>query len=448
MHKLRAVWDEIVNSLWFLPSLFTLGGGALAILLVNFNDRIVGDLERSDVWWLFGGSAGGARSVLESISGSIITVTGVIFSITIIALQLASTQFTPRVLRQFMGSRGNQVVLGVLIGTFTYTLLVQRTIRSEDAAEEFLPEIAVTVAVLLALTSIGFLIYFINHAARSVQAAVIIDSAAGDTRRALERIFSQVAERAAEVMPAADRVVVAPDQEPYRVLSRKPGYLQSFDRLALREEASRRRRLVRLEVEIGEYILPGQHIMSVWPAQSCDEAGADAFCDALVLGGERTPYQDVKHGIIELMDIAVKAMSPAINDPTTAVNSFQRMGEVLLDMAWREQGDDIERDDDGTPLVVLRRPGFDDTVNLAFDQVRHYATENPTVAVALLNVLGELAGLAPLSLRAPLLLQVRHVLRQAELDIEHEHDMERVRRAAERALEQGAKPEPERRPYR
>jgi uncharacterized membrane protein len=208
-----------------------------------------------------------------------------------------------------------------------------------------MPAIAVTVAVLLALTSIGFLIYFIDHAARSVQAAVIIDSATEDTLARAASAYSRT---------GSSRTTVAADDAggdrsarrgaaPWCTRS-QPGYMQAIDRRSCATIAAEPA-AVRLEVEIGEYLLPGQVIMSVWPA-SWDEGGAaDELCDALVLGMERTPHQDVKHGIIELMDIAVKAMSPSINDPTTAVNSFQRIGEVLLDMAWREQGDDVERDD-------------------------------------------------------------------------------------------------------
>jgi uncharacterized membrane protein len=442
MHKLRAAWDEIVDSLWFLPGLMTLAAAVLAVLLVSFNDRIIGDLERADVWWLFGGSAEGAKSVLESISGSIITVTGVVFSVTIIALQLASTQFTPRVLRQFMASRGNQVVLGVFIGTFTFTLLVQRTIRSEATANEFVPAAAVTMAVLLALTSIGFLIYFINHAARSVQAAVIIDSAAADTRRAIARMFPDHIESPDRPSGEDAAMAVDRDEEPYRVRAASAGFIQAVDRRALREHAIDAGLLVRLEREIGEHVLPGEHVMSVWPARGCDEDSTAQLCDALILGQERTPYQDVKHGIIELMDIGVKAMSPSINDPTTCVNAVQRLGEVLLDLAWRDRGADTECDDDGNLRVILRRPRFDDTVALAFNQIRHYASGNPTVAVSLLRTLANIATLAPPSARAPLLHQIRHVASSAQLEIEQEYDRERVRQAFEEALETAAWPPP------
>jgi uncharacterized membrane protein len=448
MNRISTLWNDVVDSLWFLPALLTLLGGMLAVLLVRFNDAIVGDADRADIWWLFGGTAEGAKSVLESISGSIITVTGVVFSVTIIALQLASSQFTPRVLRQFMASRGNQLVLGVFIGTFTFTLLVQRTIRSEDAGDEFVPAVAVTMAVLLALTSIGFLIYFIDHAARSIQASVIIDSATGDTRRALRRVFPDEA-----AMPAApaedgagsDAGAVDREDAPWAVESRGAGYVQSVDRAALREAAAEHGLLIRMEVEIGEFVLPGHHVMSVWPASAEDGRIAGMLCDAMIMGHERTPHQDVKHGIIELMDIAVKAMSPSVNDPTTAVNAVHRLSEVLLDLAWRDRGADVERGDDGRPVVVMRRPRFGDCVDLAFNQVRHYAAGNPTVAVTLLASLGELAALSPEDARPPVVQQMQHVIRTAHIGITHQHDLARVDHAAAAALRRASAPVPRRR---
>jgi uncharacterized membrane protein len=446
MEKLRTLWQNLKDSLWLVPGTMTLAAGALAILLVRYNDDIIGDVDVTDVWWIFGGSAEGAKSVLESISGSIITVTGVVFSVTIIALQLASSQFTPRVLRQFMADRGNQLVLGVFIGTFTFTLLVQRTVRSGEVGDEFIPAIAVTTAVLLALTSIGFLIYYIDHAARSIQAAVIIDSAMKDTLTALHRMFPVRIEPddSGEDDPAG---ISLPDSQPARVPAVRAGYIQAIDRAGLRRIAAEHGLLVRLEVDIGQYLLPGQAVLSVWPEGGLQGEQRDELCNTLVLGMERTPHQDVRHGIIELMDIAVKAMSPSVNDPTTAVNAVQRLGQVLLDMAWRRRGEDVERDDTGTALVILRRSSLEDAVKLAFDQVRHYASDNPTVAITLLELLGELAALSPSSSRSPFIDQIRHVGRSAELGIRHEADMARVADAAAAALARSAAPPPERPPH-
>src|SRR5690606_38896955 len=168
--KLRALWRNIYVSLWFLPAVFT-GVAILAAALLTRADPLLPEgINRRELPWLFSGGPEGARGVLGAIASSFITITGVVFSITIVALQLASSQYTPRVLRTFMADRANQLVLAVFIGTFVYAMLVMRTIHSGgDGYDAFVPIIATTVAGFFAIVSIGFLIYYIHHAARSLQ---------------------------------------------------------------------------------------------------------------------------------------------------------------------------------------------------------------------------------------------------------------------------------------
>jgi uncharacterized membrane protein len=447
MEKFRTVWVRVTDSLWFLPAVLTIAGASLALLLIRYNDALVGELDAAELWWLFGGSADGARSVLESISGSIITVTGVVFSVTIIALQLASTQFTPRVLRQFMADRSNQLVLGVFIGTFTYTLLVQRTVNGGEVGEEFIPELAVTVALALTLTSIGFLIYFIDHAARSVQVSSIIQNITMDTMRALRTVYPSYHDTTGSWdEPLADDLLPMDPDLGRRVRSGGGGYLQALARETLRDLASKHGITARLEVEIGAYILPGQHVLTVWPGAKVGDELTGDLCDTLVLGPSRTQHQDIKHGVIELMDIAAKAMSPAVNDPTTAVNAMHAISRILLDMAWRELGDTRDDDEEGRPQLIIRRPRLGDTVDLAFNQVRHYAVDNPTVAITLMQVLAQLSALSPEAARGPFKRHLAAVIRTTSDRVTDEGDIRRVSGAAEAALLLAAEPPPHRRP--
>jgi uncharacterized membrane protein len=453
MERLKALWKDITDSLWFLPGLLTLAGAALAIVLVANNDDIKEALgvEADEVWWLFGGSSEGALSVLESISGSIITVTGVVFSVTIIALQLASSQFTPRVLRQFMADRGNQAVLGVFIGTFTYTLIVQRTVRGEQLDDVFVPAVAVTVAVLLALTSIGFFIYFINHLARSIQAAVVIDSAAHAALNMVGTVFPDIpSPGVATVVRTADGLLdelgLSPDDaQPVR--APHAGYIQAIDRNALIEAAARHDLFICMEVEIGTYVMPGQTIMRAWPEHEVAQQELARLHSALVLGLERTPRQDLKHGIIELMDIAVKGLSPSINDPTTAVNSIQRMAQVLLDMAWRVRGDSIHSDEEGRPRLIMRRPRLDDVVDLAYNQVRHYGGSNPTVMIAIIEALSTLVSLAPAEARVAFESQLQQSIETAQDRVDDKGDRARLQRAIDEAMRRVELPPPAQRPH-
>ena len=438
MARLRTLWLDMVDSLWFVPAVLTLVAAGLAILLVNINDVILRGLDPTTRWWAFGGSAEGAAGVLSAIASGIITVTGVVFSVTIVALQLASSQFTPRVLRQFTADRANQIVLGVFIGTFTYTLLVQRTLRSGNGTPEFVPNVAVTGAVILALVSIGFLIFFINHAARSIQASVIINTVTEDTIEAIHDVFPDTTVAAGEPLLSADELTAGRPDPPRTVAVRKAGYIQSIDEGSLAQIARQRQLLVRMDVEIGRYVLPGDDVMSVWPGDDVDDAAEDGLRDALVLGLERTKHSDPKFGVIELMDIAVKAMSPSVNDPTTALNAIDRLGEILLDFAWRRRGDRMMTSPDGRPLVIIRRPQLRDTVGIAFDQIRHYASGNPTIAIAMVRLLGRLARLSPLDSHDEFLEHLHEVKRAAEARIKDAEDRQRFDSAVADALRSAA----------
>jgi uncharacterized membrane protein len=224
--RLSLVWTKVRDSLWFLPCVMTLAGAVLAVVITQAERRGAFDVEmlRS---WVFGGGVDGARGVLEAISGGLITVTGVVFSVTIVALQLASTQFTPRVLRNFTADRGNQLVLGVFIGTFTYTLLVLRTVGSAgDRGDPFVPRVGVTVAVLLVLVSIGFLIFYIDHSARSIQVAAILERVTRRTMGDVHRLFPEQIGHGDEAAPTDPR---PPGQPAVTVTAQSAGYLQAVD---------------------------------------------------------------------------------------------------------------------------------------------------------------------------------------------------------------------------
>ena len=435
MARLKAFWFNLVDSLWFVPAVLTGIGAAGALLLVRFNDALLGEVDPTTRWWAFGGTAEGAAGVLSAIASSIITVTGVVFSVTIVALQLASSQFTPRVLRQFTADRANQIVLGVFIGTFTYTLLVQRTLRTGNGQDAFVPNVAVTVAVVLALVSIACLIFFINHAARSIQAAVIIDSVTVDTLKSMRSVFPERTKGDDdEPLIDAAQFTDGRDDEPCEVTCARAGYIQEIDRPALKKVAMQHHLLIRMDVEIGRYALAGEPVMTVWPAEDVTAEARREMRGALVLGMERTPHQDVKLGVIELMDIAVKAMSPSVNDPTTALNAIDRLGEILLELAWRKRGDLVEHSDNNRPILILRRPRLEDTLGIAFDQIRHYAASNPTVAIALTRLLGRLAGMTPANARAVFVEQLLEVKSSAEREISDPVDRRRYDGAAAEAL--------------
>jgi uncharacterized membrane protein len=412
--RLRLVWTKVRDSLWFLPCVMTLAGAVLAVMLTQAEQRGAFDVEmlRS---WVFSGGVDGARGVLEAIAGGLITVTGVVFSVTIVALQLASTQFTPRILRNFTADRGNQLVLGVFIGTFTYTLLVLRTVRSADDGESpFVPRVAVTLAVVLVLVAIGFLIFYINHSARSIQVAAILDRVARRTIGDVRRLFPEQIGHADEAAAPDPRPV---DQPSVTVAAESAGYLQAVDGQSLFRLGKGRRLVIAMEPHIGDFVLPGQALASISPPGEVDEQVFRQICKAFLLGPERTPEQDVEFGIVEISDIAIKALSPGINDPTTAFRCIDRLSEVLLEMGTRAPPRPW-RTEEGKVHYLARHPTFERAVGLAFDQIRHFGASNPGIVRKLLEVFTRLESLVPPSRRDVLHAQATAVLQDARAQIE------------------------------
>lgn len=445
--KLTALWNDIRDSLWFLPSMLTVGAIVLAVITIQIDVADVLPDEPAGVW-LFSSTASGARGVLSAIAGSFITVTGVVFSITIVALQLASTQFTPRILRNFTADRANQLVLGIFIATFTYALLVLRVVRGEQdgvtpedieqAAESgqsitaFVPHLSVTVAVLLAVVGIGFLIYFIDHAARSVQASVIIDRVTNDALRTLERRLPEEVGESGERTPEA----ATPDAQGTVITSHRSGYVQGVDGDALMHLLHAGSLTIRLEPAVGDYLLPGGTLATVWPAGSAaTEEVEKSIRSAYVLGHERTNHLDVELGLIELSDIAVKALSPSINDPTTAILCLDRLAEILLAAGRQEPTAEVRRASNGTGILILPRREFASLVKTALDEIRHYGVDNPRFATAFLERMGDLGQLLPHDRRTPVARQTAAMLRAAREAITERADLREVETAGEAALE-------------
>ncbi|HEU5210134.1 MAG TPA: DUF2254 domain-containing protein [Longimicrobiales bacterium] len=426
--KLRALWRNIYDSLWFLPALFTLGAIIAAELLVRADDLLPGGTDIRALAWLFTGGPEGARGVLDAIAGSLITVTGVVFSVTVVALQLASSQFTPRVLRSFMADRANQLVLAVMIGTYVYSLLVMRTIRSsDDPSQEFVPAVATTFAGLLAVISIGFLIYYIDHAARSLQVDTIMSAV---TREALDTIREEYPDLLGDTPDGTGRDdeedVAFPDGPRTRVFATGAGFLTAVDEGRLLDVSRNAGCAVRMDVQVGDYVYPGTLLATL--ASDADEALVDKARGAFATGASRTPHQDVRLAVVELVDIAAKALSPGVNDPTTAMNSIDRMGELLLELGKRRRPRMRSAEDGAT--IHTNLPGFDDFTRLAFEQIARYAAGQVTVSERMVNVIGSVGGMLPSSRRAAL----RRLLTELEPVLMHPLQLQGDRDAVHVAL--------------
>lgn len=421
-------WRLIIReSLWLIPTVITLLAVVLAIGLVGL-DRTLRFDQRPDLpWWIFGGGPEGTRAVLSTIAGTTITVTGVVFSITIVALQLASSQFSPLVLRIFRADRGNQVVLGFFIATFTYSLLVLRSVLSPgQESEGFVPVLATTGGIGLALVSVAMLIYFIHHAARSIQASTIIEHASKDTIALIHHLFPEdIGEPAASYPSAA-----LPPSLATVIVAKLGGYFQAVDGDTLFDLSEEQTLTVHVERVPGDYVLPGSVLATVWPKTSVDEEMADKVRAAFVIGPERTLQSDVELGIRQISDIAIKALSPGINDPTTAMLCIDRLSDALVHLGRRQRPSHVRIGGDGDVRVALIGPSFEHLVDVALAQIRQYGAKDATVGSHLAATLGRIAAMVPGERRKPFVRHACLMVESSRSELAAQSDVERVEHAA------------------
>lgn len=395
-HRARGLWISLTSSLWFIPSTIVVVSVGLAVALVEVSERI--DAEAlAELPRLFGAGAAGSRGMLSTIAGSVITVAGVTFSITIAALALASAQYTPRVLRTFMGDRANQIVLGTFVGVYCYCLVVLRTIRGGDEGA-FVPSIAVLGGFLLALVSVSVLIFFIHHIAAALQASTILDRVRRATERAIGDLFPDEMEDTID--EDAESVLALKSAAGVKwsiVPTAKTGYVQSVDADGLLSFAREHAVIARMERAVGDFVTAGLPLISVGMSGS-DAAARQASAidlsgkitrsvDALfTINAHRTVEQDAAFGILQISDIALKALSPGINDTTTAVTCVDQLGAVLARLARRRIT--ARTRGDGSHLrVIATGPTFGSFVSLAFDDIRRNAEGNVTVLGRLLDAI-------------------------------------------------------------
>ena len=433
--------DRIRHSLWFVPALWTVASGVAALLLVWVSSEA--DAEATNLPLLFSAGVDGARAMLQAIAGSIITVAGVVFSITIVALQLTSTQFSPRVLRNFLRDRSTQVVLGAFMGTFTYALLVLRSIRSEDeSAAAFVPAFAITGALVLTLISLGMLIYFIHHISVRIQVTSIVASVADDALEAIERLgrrweadddrpWNPAPDQTPTTVPPSGGVPITDAGASETLLpARESGYLQFVSIESLVTAASEAEGRLRL------LIAPGLWLQAGVPCAAFEPEGAsevdhdrlqDALARALGVGHERSMSEDVAFGIQQLVDIAIKALSPSVNDPTTAMNCVDRLVQILIAAGTTSDAPRSFTDAGGTLRLEVPFPSFDELCDLSFDQVRHYGKTAPAVVIHLARALSVLRTLPPR--RQPALRRHARLLSEAATALESEEERRRAREA-------------------
>lgn len=426
MSKLKHLLTNLQASFWFVPSLMVVFSIVVAIILVE-TDSIGGDRWLAQWPRLFGAGADGARQMLATLAGSMMSVMGITFSMTLVALALASSQHTSRILRTFMGSRITQVTLGIFAGIFAYCLVVLRTIRGSGGVEEFVPGLAVFFAFVLALVGVGVLVFFIHHIASSIQASSIIASITRETIASIERIFPERLGHGPDEYEDQDQVLRSLEERIwYPVPAEANGYIQRVDNDALLRLARDNKAIVRMERGIGSFTVKGSVLVSLAMEEPPAPATIAAFNDAYSVGRYRTVEQDPAFGVRQLVDMALKALSPGVNDTSTAVMCVDYLSAILAQLAFRKFPEARRYEGDELRVITIA-PSFEGLLAEAFEQIGASAEGNIGVMARMLSAFETLAHLtASPRRRRALDEQVRRIAELAGRTAEAAHDRDRI----------------------
>jgi uncharacterized membrane protein len=400
--------DEIRAAVWFWPLVGVAAALAATLGLLAVRPDPGGAFAQR-AWPT---DASTASSVLQTVATAAMTAASLSFSLTVVALQLASQQFSPRLLRGFARDRVIQLTMGLLVSAFVVSLTTLRGLEPERP----LPVLAVLLSLGLGLASAGVLLVFIGHLIRALRVDTMMAAVHQDTRRSILAGYplrDQDVERPGPELPGPAGGTLVP--------ARRSGFVRSVQREPLVALARRHGVFLRLGLRPGDAVVAGAPVASVWSdgGGSVDaEALADELGRAVDLGPERTEEQDAGFGFRQLVDIAIKAISPAVNDPTTAAEALGYCADLLVLLQGRHLGAHVERDEDGTPRAVLPDRDHRYYLDLACAQVRRFGRGEPAVLTALLRLLRDCAVSArDADQRAALEHQLQLVLAQASDDL-------------------------------
>jgi uncharacterized membrane protein len=376
--------EVLRTSLWFVPALEVVGAIALfAGTLTADRAAYRGDFALPG--WVISGSADAARQVLTTIAAAIITVVGVVFSIILVTLTLASTQFGPRMLRNFIRDRGTQVTLGTFVATFVYSVLVLASIGTGSHGD-FVPHIGVTVTFGLMVADLAVLIYFIHHTAISIQLPQVIASIAADLADAIKEQGSGNTEPHARSGPSALELLNRAELGGGVLLAPGSGYVQFIKHQNLVRLAREADAVISLEHRPGHFVVRGHRFATVWPPEAAPLI-SKALGRAHIVGPHRTLTQDVSFGIDQLVEIATRALSQAINDTFTVLTCIDWLGENLCKIVTGWHPARVHRDSEGFIRVIAAEPAYDRLVQRSFEKIRQASLGMPAVMIRMLDAL-------------------------------------------------------------
>jgi len=383
--RIANLWEVLHDSYWFTPSLMVIASIIVALAMLCMDHRVDIDVYKfGNISFVYSGGIDSARDILSDIAASIIAIAGVSFSVTVVALSLASSEYGPRLLRHYMRNTGTQVVLGVFVSTFVYCLLVYCQIPDEGVWDQP-PRLAVSFGVVLAFVSIAFFIYFIHHMSEFMRADVIITAAFHELMTRIEDLYPEDLGLDVEQIPEDMDFHLPADFEstsqPLTVAN--SAYLQAIASETLMQLASKHDLLLRLDCRPGEFLIRNRPIARVWPKERVSAELETELIDAFICGYHRTPEQDVGFAINELVEITLRALSPSLNDPYTAISCIDRLTAGLCRLSERRFPSRVRFDAEHRPRIVARVFSFEELAREALDPIRRNSAQDELVKVHL-----------------------------------------------------------------
>ncbi len=392
----RYRWDRMKVSFWFAPVIMAIAAVLLAWLMYEV-DKLILDAALADSRFVLAGTPGELRSALLSMAGTVLATAGVVFTLLTLPLSTVASQYGSRLLRVFLGDRTTQFVLGAFVGTFVYCVAAALSIPTTSVEQEA-PQLTATLGVYLMVATFGTLILLVQHVSTMLQAPNIAAAAGVELldvvrANAEEVVNGDGGNRGSETqLPPDSQGIPAllTEAEGYAVRVGSAGYIQYISSQTILGLAQKKDLVVRLLCRPGSYVQSGAVVALVWPSARVDEQLEALFQRAFRLGNGRTPSQDIEYAVNQLAEMAVRAMSPAINDPFTAMTCLDRIGDGLV--AFIRQGGNNSQyyDRDGRLLLILEPVTIDDLLNAAFDMLRHASCNNASVLQHMLKVIGVL----------------------------------------------------------
>lgn len=427
--RLYNLWEKLRTTFWLVPALMV---SSVLVILVGllYLDRHGEPSLAQFVGFLDPLSPQGARVILSTIAGSMITVAGTVFSITIVTLTLASNQFGPKLLRNFMQSTVNQIVLGSFIATFVYCLFVLGAVEPAEKAG-YVPSLSVNFAVALAMFNVGILIYFIHHVSKSIQVETVLSDVNAELISSIEAYFLEKNgdSDSQSHRPEKDTLVSTTSSNSECVKANDYGYLQAIDNSALETFAQENNVTLKVEQKSGAYVADGMALVTVYYEEQLANQECNELREAFLLGPQRTAEQDVEYSIHQLVAIAVRALSPGINDPFTALACIDYLGSVICRIANRQFPSENAINDNQQILVMYKAVTFAGLTAAAFDEIRRHSLEKASILMGLLKVFHHSMNVcADPEQQEVLLLHARLVHQSGLENLEEEYDKQALDR--------------------